>query len=50
MKLNLLDLKIYIADQRRLYHAGLLHPWRIARFEAIPGWKWGKSPKSKRVA
>lgn len=35
------ELKAWADEQRRLYHAGTLSKWKIARLERVPGWTWG---------
>ncbi len=36
----------WIREQETRYEAGLMPPERIARLQAVPGWRWEKTPRA----
>lgn len=40
----------WCADQRTLYHLGLLEDWKIVKLESVPGWTWDQAEVERRFA
>ena len=40
----------WCADQRTLYHLGLLDDWKTEELESVPGWTWDQAEIERKFA